>query len=181
VDRKLMEKGVALILQGMGEDPNSPDFKDTPKRVAKMYAELLTPKPSHWNTFPAASSDMVLLRGHRVVGLCPHHLMPVEYVCNVGYIPGELTVGLSKLARVVEVQLMRPVMQEDLANDIANALHEKLKPKGVGVVLAGIHGCMRFRGVKSEGDVVVSAMRGILLLNPTARSEFLQLIADRRR
>jgi GTP cyclohydrolase I len=76
----------------------------------------------------------------------------------------------------VEVQLDMPIMQEDLAHDIANALDEKLQPKGVGVVITGIHGCMRFRGVMSDGDVVVSAMKGILLLNPAARSEFLQLI-----
>jgi GTP cyclohydrolase IA len=172
----MMEKGVGMILRGMGVDLKDPNFKETPGRVAKMYREMLTPTPSNWNTFPAASSDMVLLRGHRVVGLCPHHLQPVEYSCHVGYIPNEYTVGLSKLARVVEHQLVAPIMQEDLAHDVANLLWEKLKPKGVGVVIAGVHGCMRFRGVRSNGDVVVSVMKGVLLLNPAARSEFMKLI-----
>jgi GTP cyclohydrolase I len=176
MNEKQMADGVKLILQGMGVDLKDPNFKDTPRRVAKMYREMLTPKDSNWSTFPASTSDMILLRGHKVIGLCPHHLQPVEFTCHVGYVPNKLTVGISKLARVVEVQLDMPIMQEDLAHDIANALDEKLQPKGVGVVITGIHGCMRFRGVMSDGDVVVSAMKGILLLNPAARSEFLQLI-----
>jgi GTP cyclohydrolase I len=176
MNTKQMEQGVVMLLRGMGCDLTDPNFKGTPARVAKMYQEMLTPTASNWSTFPAASSDLVLLRGHRVVGLCPHHLQPVEFVCHVGYIPNELTVGLSKLARVVEHQLVAPIMQEDLAHDVANALDEKLRPKGVGVVISGRHGCMAFRGVKSDGDVVVSVMKGVLLLNPTARGEFLQIV-----
>lgn len=171
-----MEAGVRLLLAGMGADLKDANFRETPRRVAKMYAEMLTPVASNWNTFPASNSDLVLLRGHKAVGLCPHHLQPVEFVCHVGYLPNKLTVGLSKLARVVEHQLVQPIMQEDLAHDVANALQEKLEPKGVGVVIAGTHGCMRFRGVRSNGDVVVSVMTGVLLLNPAARSEFLQLV-----
>ena len=176
MDQKLMQKGVTLILQGMGIDLKDPNFSGTPARVAKMYAEMLSPAESQWATFPASNSDMVLLRGHKVIGLCPHHLQPVEYTCSVGYVPNELTVGLSKLARVVEHQLVRPILQEDLVNDVADALSQKLKAKGVGVVIAGRHGCMTFRGVRTDGDIVVSAMRGVLLLNPAARMEFLQLI-----
>jgi GTP cyclohydrolase I len=176
LDIRKMEQGVKLILEGMGVDLKAPDFRGTPLRVAKMYAEMLTPRKSNWTTFPAQTSDLVLLRGHHVMGLCPHHLMPVEYTCYVGYIPAEYTVGLSKLARVVEAQLVQPVMQEDLTHDVANALHEKLKPKGVGVVTVGVHGCMRFRGVRSSGDVVVSVMKGVLLLNQAARAELFQII-----
>jgi GTP cyclohydrolase I len=176
MDLKLMEKGVSLLLQGMGIDLADADFRDTPKRVAKMYQEMLTPRDSNWATFPSPSSDMILLRYHTVVAICPHHLQPVELRCHVGYIPGKHTVGLSKLARVVEVQLTQPMTQERLAHNVVAQLDETLEPKGVGVVLSGTHGCMRFRGVRTAGDVVVSAMKGVLLLNPAARSEFFQLI-----
>jgi GTP cyclohydrolase I len=176
VNEKQMIRGVEQLLRGMDIDLKDPNFRETPRRVARMYKELLTPKPSRWNTFPSSTSDLVLLRGHRVIGLCPHHLQPVEYTCCVGYIPQEKTVGLSKLARVIEAQLDKPMLQEDLAHDIAGALEEALRPKGVGVVLAGIHGCMRFRGVRTTGDVVISVMKGVLLLHPAARAEFLQLI-----
>jgi GTP cyclohydrolase I len=176
MNQKLMRQGVELLLKGMGVDLTAPDFLETPSRVAKMYEEMLTPEPNNWTSFPAASTDLVVLRGHKVIALCPHHLQPVVLTCYVGYVPNELTVGLSKLARVVEEQLTTPIMQEDLAAKIADALHTKLKPKGTGVVLAGVHGCMTFRGVESDGDVVVSVMRGVLLLNPSARQEFLQII-----
>jgi GTP cyclohydrolase I len=176
LDLKKMKKGVTLLLEGMGADLSDPNFTETPDRVAKMFREMLTPQPSRWNAFPAENSDLVLLRGHKVVGLCPHHLLPVEYTCHVGYIPNKLTVGLSKLARVIEHQLVRPILQEDLAHDVAHSLNHQLEPKGVGVVISGVHGCMRFRGVETEGDVVVSVMTGVLLLNPSARMEFFQLI-----
>lgn len=176
IDEKKLQTGARFLLEGMGVDLNDPNFKGTPARVAKMYRELLSPKESRWAVFPARQSDLILLRGHRVVALCPHHLLPVELTAAVGYIPNDKVVGLSKLARVVEVQLVRPIMQEDLAHDIAAALDEQLKPKGVGVVLAGTHGCMRLRGVQTDGDIVTSVMRGVLLLNPNARQEFLSLV-----
>ena len=171
-----MERGIKLLLDGMDVDPNDPNFVGTPRRVAKMYREMLTPQKNNWRTFPAKDSDMIVLRGHRVVALCPHHLMPVVFTCYVGYIPNKQTLGLSKLARAVEEQLTRPVLQEDLAQDIAHALNDRLDPKGCGVVLAGRHGCMAFRGIESDGDVVVNAMRGVFLLNPTARAEFLAIV-----
>jgi GTP cyclohydrolase I len=173
-----MEDGVRILLEGMGVDLASEDFRDTPKRVAKLYREMLTPEPNNWATFPAKTSDLVILRGHKVFGLCPHHLQPVEIRACVGYIPNKKTVGLSKLARVVETQLTKPLMQEDLANLVADEIEEHLEPKGTGVVLAGVHGCMKFRGVESDGDVITSVMRGVFLLNPAARSEFLQLIGS---
>jgi len=173
-----MTKAIALLLDGMGipnwrEDPN---FRDTPGRVAKMFEEMLTPEKNTWTAFPAKSADLIIVRGHGVIALCPHHLQPVEITAYVGYIPNKMTVGISKLARVVEEQLTVPMMQEDLASRVADAVEAKLEPKGTGVVLSGIHGCMKFRGVESESDTVVSVMRGVLLLNPTARTEFLQLI-----
>lgn len=172
-----MSRGIQLLLDGLGIDwKKDPNFHGTPQRVARMYHQMLTPEPNNWAVFPARTSDLVVLRGHKVFALCPHHLLPVELRCYVGYIPNEKTIGLSKLGRVVEEQLVTPVLQEDLADMVADALDAHLKPKGVGVILAGVHGCMRFRGIVSEGDVVVDAMRGVLLLNPSARTEFMQVI-----
>lgn len=176
MDLQRIQKGVLLILQGIGLDPSDPNYRDTPKRVARMYKEILSPREARWSIFPAATSDLVMLRGHEVIGLCPHHLLPVEFTCHVGYIPQDKTVGISKLARIIETQLEVPLLQEDLAHHVALQLEHTLRPKGVGVVIAGVHGCMRHRGVKSRGDIVVSSMRGVLLLNPMARAEFLQLV-----
>jgi GTP cyclohydrolase I len=174
-----MQMAVEGLLDGMLHSTdwrNWDDFKDTPKRVAKMYLEMLTPQENNWTTFEAEESDLIVLRGHRVIALCPHHLLPVEIKAFVGYIPNEKQLGLSKLARVVEQQLVMPIKQEKLAHQIANALDSVLKPKGVAVVLSGVHGCMKFRGVETEGDVVSSVMKGVLLLNPSARAEFFSLI-----
>lgn len=176
IDDMKLRSGVAQILEGMGVDLLDPNFVDTPRRVAKLYAEMLTPQINNWTTFPSESADLIVLRGHQVIALCPHHLMPVVLKAYIGYIPHNTTIGLSKLARVVEEQLTKPIMQEELGHAIADSIQAKLDPKGVGVVLAGVHGCMRFRGVESEGDVVTSSMRGVLLLNPSARSEFFQII-----
>jgi len=174
-----MEEAVAALLDGMLETSdwrNWDDFRDTPRRVAKMYREILTPQPNNWTTFDAEQSDMIILRGHRVVALCPHHLLPVEMKAYVGYIPNKKQLGLSKLARVVESQLTMPMTQERLAHRVVDALESALEPKGVGVVLTGVHGCMKFRGVETDGDVASSVMKGVLLLNPSARAEFFSLI-----
>jgi GTP cyclohydrolase I len=155
---------------------DDPNFARTPERVAKMYRELLTPQPNNWATFPSKYSDMIILRGHNVVGLCPHHLMPVRMSCFVGYIPGKHMLGLSKLARVVEECLTRPLMQEDLTHMVAERLESGLDPKACGVVISGRHGCMDLRGVETSGDVVTSCMKGQFLLNPSARDEFFRII-----
>jgi GTP cyclohydrolase I len=178
MNRPKAEEAIAMLLTAM-EIPywlDDPNFVDTPKRVAAMYEEMLSPPTNNWKTFPAASADLILLRNHSVVALCPHHLLPVVLKAFVAYIPNKRTLGLSKLARVVESHLIVPITQEDLAHRVSESLHEKLDPKGVGVVLAGEHGCMRYRGVKTDGDVVVSVMKGVFLLNPAARQELFQLI-----
>lgn len=173
-----MEQAIAGLLYHMigPQWESDPNFRGTPQRVARMYEQMLSPEVNNWTTFPAEASDIILMRGHKVVALCPHHLMPVEIRAYVAYIPNELTIGLSKLARVVEEQLTKPIMQETLAHAVADSLDKHLKPKGVGVVLAGVHGCMKFRGVESDSDTVNSVMKGVFLLNPAARMELLQLI-----
>lgn len=170
-----MSRGITMLLQGMGIDLKDPNYKGTPERVARMFHEMLSPNINNWAAFPALTSDLVILRNHKVIAICPHHLQPVEMSCFIGYIPSKKTIGLSKLGRVVEEQLVTPMLQEDLANAVAESLEYHLDPKGVGVVMKGVHGCMRFRGIRSHGDVVTSVMRGVLLLNSAARIEFLQL------
>lgn len=176
---KKMEQGVRLLLEGMGADVNGDEnFRLTPQRVARMYQELFTRPVFSATAFPSTYGGMVILRGHKCHGVCPHHLLPVEMRVHIGYIPGTKVLGLSKLARVVESHLTGPVLQEDLGERIADTLCT-VGAKGVAVVIAAQHGCMRHRGVETDADVVTSTMRGQLLLNPAAREEFLQLITGR--
>jgi GTP cyclohydrolase I len=176
IDDLLIQEGVALILEGIGADLNDRNFKDTPARVARMYRELFTPRENTYATFPERHNSLILLRGHTVHGVCPHHLVPVEMRVYVGYIPRREVLGLSKLARVAEEPLTGPIMQETYTDLVADKLLARTKAKGVGVVVAGRHGCMQHRGVKTEGDVVTSAMRGVFLKNHPAREELLRLI-----
>lgn len=141
-----------------------------------MYHSLLTPQKNNWTTFPAPTKGMVILRGHRVYALCPHHLLPVELNAYVAYIPAKSVLGLSKLARAVEQQLTQPIMQEELGEKTADALADALNPQGVAVVLSGAHGCMRYRGIETVGDVVTSALRGLFLHSSATREEFYSLI-----
>lgn len=176
LNQKKMAEGVRLLLEGMGVDLNDRNYQDTPARVARMYAELFTPRHNSLATFPEKHDSMVVLRGHRVFGVCPHHLVIVEMLVYVCYIPNENVLGLSKLARVAEQPLTGPVLQETYTDQVADLLHKTTNAKGTGVVVVGAHGCMRCRGVRTQGDVVTSAMRGQLLLNSLAREEFLRLI-----
>lgn len=176
LDTRLMERGVKLLLQGMGVPLADRNYRDTPARVAKMYEELFTPRSNNFATFPERHDSMVILRGHTVHAVCPHHLMPVEMRVYVAYIPGREVLGLSKLARVAEQPLTAPILQEVYTDTVADLLNERTHAQGVGVVVEGRHGCMRHRGIKSQGDIVTSALRGLFFHNPTARDEFLRLI-----
>lgn len=179
-DDDRITRGVNLILDGLGCSINSPDFEKTAERVLNYYTELLTPEPLDWATFPAQYDQMVVMRGHECTGICPHHLLPVEYKCYAAYVPEDSVVGLSKLARVFNSTLTRPMMQEELTHLVADTLMEKLNPKGVGVVVIGKHGCMKYRGVRSEhSDVVTSMMKGCFFTEAKCRSEFLKLVRSR--
>jgi GTP cyclohydrolase I len=171
----LIQRGVKLILEGMGVNLEDQNYKDTPGRVYRFYRELFEKKPLDLPTFEEATDEMVVLRGHRTWGLCPHHLLPVEYTVSVGYLPTGQVVGLSKLARIVEASLTGPLLQESLAINVVDKL-QTLKPLGSGCVVVGAHGCMRTRGIKTSGDVVTSAMRGVFLDKPEVRAEFFNLI-----
>jgi GTP cyclohydrolase I len=175
-----MEAGVKLLLEGMGMDNNNPDFQGTPKRVAKLYREMLSPKRQEATVaFPSIYAGMVILRHHLVHTMCPHHLLPVEMEVSVGYIPGKKTLGLSKLARIAESVLTKPIKQEEFTDLVAYRLSQLADPKGIGVYVVGKHGCMRHRGVHTRGDVVTSTMRGAFFVNSATRSEFLEIVMDR--
>lgn len=176
MDTKKMERGVRLVLEGMGVDLNDSNFEGTPGRVARLYKEMLTPNHNNWAEFPAPTSGIVVLRGHRVFALCPHHLMPVELRAYVAYIPNKKVLGLSKLARLVEQHLTKPLMQEELGNLAVDTLMERLEPQGAAVILAGQHGCMRYRGVMTDGDVVSSSLRGLFMHSQATREELMSLI-----
>jgi len=171
-----MERGVKLLLQGMGIDINNEQFAETPQRVARLFIELLSPPASNWKTFPTDYRGIVLLRNHRVVGLCPHHLQPVLMKVHVAYIPKKRALGLSKLARAVEERLSMPVLQEELTQGVADSLDAHLEPTGLAVIISGEHGCMQTRGIESTGDVVTTVLRGVFLNVPAAREELFNTI-----
>ena len=178
VDTAAAERAVADLLEALGYDMDGPHRRDTPRRVAEAYAELLTPQPFELTTFPNDDGDdeLVVARAMPVRSLCEHHLLPFVGVAHVGYLPGERIVGLSKLARVVEHCARGLQVQERLTMDIAALLEEHLHPKGVGVVIEAEHLCMTLRGVRATGaKTTTSALRGLLRSDGRSRHEFLSL------
>ncbi len=171
----LIKHGVEMILKGLEVNPDDRNYADTPDRVVRFYRELFEKPELKLPTFEEAYDEMVLLRHYRTWGLCPHHLLPVEYTISVGYIPQRRVVGLSKLARIVESALDGPLLQEALAPRVADRLMG-LGAQGAGCVVVGKHGCMRVRGIKTRGSVVTSCMRGAFFKKPEARAEFLALV-----
>ena len=154
----------------------------TPRRMAAAYAALLTPRPFEMTTFPndEAYDELVIVRSIPVQSMCEHHFMPFTGIAHVGYIPGERIVGLSKLARVVELFARRPQVQERLTQQIANWLDDNLAPRGVGVVVEAEHLCMAVRGVRAPGAVTVtSAVHGLLREDRGSRQEFFSLTGIR--
>jgi GTP cyclohydrolase I len=181
-DLKRIAAGVREILIGIGEDPDREGLRDTPQRVARMYAEMFSgmrQDPSeHLKTFFSENYDeIVVLRDVPFFSMCEHHLLPFEGRAHIAYLPGGQVVGLSKLARIVDAFAHRPQVQERLTMQIADLLMEKAKARGVAVVLEAVHGCMSCRGVKKPGSVMVtSAVRGYCRTNATTRAEVMSLL-----
>jgi GTP cyclohydrolase I len=169
---------VAELLAALGQDVSSEQLLDTPRRVATSYAELLTSAPFTPTTFPNAEGydELVLVRAIPFQSLCQHHLLPFVGVAHVGYLPAGRILGLSKLARVVELFSRRLQLQERLTTQVAGWLQDQLVPKGVGVVLEAEHLCMTLRGVQATGArTVTSTLHGLLRTDPRSRQEFLAL------
>ena len=178
VDLARAERAVADLLAALGQDPSAEPLADTPRRVAAGYAELLTPAPFAPTTFPndEGYDELVLARAIPFASLCQHHLLPFIGVAHVGYLPAGRILGLSKLARVVELYSRRLQLQERLTTQVADWLQAQLAPKGVGVVLEAEHLCMSLRGARAAGArTLTSTLHGLLRSDPGSRQEFFAL------
>ena len=178
IDVAAAELAVAELLRALGQDRTDPNLRETPRRVAAAYRELLTPKPFNLTTFPNEEGydQLIIARSIRFTSLCAHHLLPFTGVASVGYLPRERILGLSKLARVVESFAHGLQLQERMTPQIATWLDEQLAPKGIGVLLEAEHLCMSIRGVEQPGTTTVtSALLGCVRNDPRTRQEFLKL------
>jgi GTP cyclohydrolase I len=178
VDLEAAENAARKLLLALGADLENEGLRETPRRMAAAYAELLTPQPFNLTTFPndEGYDELVLVRNIAFQSLCMHHLLPFHGVAHVAYLPGERILGLSKLARIVDHFSRDLQLQERLTTQIAGWLQEKLQPKGVGVVLEAEHLCMSLRGVQTAGALTVtSALHGLVRDDPRTREEFLSL------
>jgi GTP cyclohydrolase IA len=178
IDLEAAERAAADLLTALGADLSDESLRDTPRRMAAAYAELLTPAPFNATTFAndGGYDELVLVRDIPFHSLCEHHLLPFVGVAHVGYIPGERIVGISKLARVVDHFARDLQVQERLTTQISRWFESELSPKGVGVVLEAEHTCMSLRGVAKPGTrTVTSALHGLVRDDPRTRQEFLHL------
>ncbi|MGW2302471.1 GTP cyclohydrolase I FolE [Streptomyces sp. NPDC001809] len=178
LDLVAAEEAARRFLAALNVPTDSESLRDTPRRMAKAYAELFSPRPFNLTTFPndEGYDELVVARRIPLRSVCEHHLLPFVGVAHVGYLPQDRILGLSKLARVVEHFSCRPQVQERLTKQIADWLETRLAPKGVGVVIQAEHTCMTLRGVRAGGsDTVTSTLLGRLRDDPRSRQEFLAL------
>jgi GTP cyclohydrolase IA len=183
IDLPAAERAARGLLDALGVDLTDESVRETPRRMARMYAELLTPQGFSPTTFlnDGGYDELVVATGIPFHSLCEHYLLPFVGVAHVGYLPGEPIIGLSKLARVVELYARDLQVQERLTTQVAGRLDDHLRPKGVGVVLEAEHLCMSLRGVQKAGArTVTSALHGLVRDDPRTRHEFLALTAGRR-
>jgi len=186
VDLPRIERAVREILAAVGENPDREGLRETPARVARMYAELFSglhtePARHLERVFSETYDELVLVRDIAFNSMCEHHLLPFHGVAHVGYLPDGKVAGLSKLARVVEEISHRPQVQERMTHQIADLLERELAAKGVMVVLEATHTCMTIRGVRKPGSLTVtSAVRGRFKTNQSTRAEAMALIMNRK-
>ena len=183
IDLPAAERAAHDLLSALGVDLGGESLRDTPRRMARMYAELLTPPPFEPTTFPndGGYDELVVATGIPFHSMCEHHLLPFVGVAHIGYLPGERIIGLSKLARLVELYARSLQVQERLTTQIAGWLDQHLAPRGVGVVLEAEHMCMSLRGVQKPGArTVTSALHGHLRDDQRTRQEFLSLTGGSR-
>jgi GTP cyclohydrolase IA len=184
IDLEAATRAASDLLVALDSDLGDEGMVDTPKRVAAAFAELLTPEEFEPTTFPndEGYDELVVARDIPFNSLCMHHLLPFHGVAHVAYLPGDRIIGLSKLARVVDLFARDLQVQERLTVQVANWLQDHLAPRGVGVVLEAEHLCMSIRGVKKPGSrTVTSALLGTMRDDARTRQEFLALTRDHRR
>jgi GTP cyclohydrolase I len=175
IDRDAVAAAIRAMLIGLGQDIDDEHLRDTPRRVASAYAEMLSPEPFDMTTFANDEGyrELVLVTQIPFQSLCAHHMLPFQGVAHVGYVPADRLVGLSKLARVVQWFARGLQVQERLTELIANCLDIHLAPAGIGVALEADHACMSLRGARAVGaKTATSALRGVLLDDPAQRAEF---------
>ncbi|HZZ96283.1 MAG TPA: GTP cyclohydrolase I [Jatrophihabitantaceae bacterium] len=175
IDRDAVEDAVRAMLIGLGQDIDDEHLRDTPRRVASAYAQMLSPEPFDMTTFANDEGyrELVLVTRIPFQSLCAHHMLPFQGVAHVGYVPADRLVGLSKLARVVQWFARGLQVQERLTELIANCLDINLAPAGIGVALEADHACVSLRGAHAVGaKTTTSALRGVLLDDPSQRAEF---------
>ena len=178
IDHAAVQRAARDLLRALGADIDSESLRDTPRRVADAYAELLTPQPFRATTFPNDDGydGLIVARAIPFHSLCMHHMLPFHGIAHIGYLPAERIIGLSKLGRVVELFARDLQIQERLTVQIADWLQDELEPKGVGVVLEAEHLCMSLRGVQKLGArTVTSALHGAVRDDARTRQEFLAL------
>jgi len=185
IDQTIIETAAASIIKAIGEDPQREGLRGTPRRIAEMYAEIFSgldqdPREELQVGFEVGHQEMVIARDIPFYSMCEHHLLPFYGVAHIGYIPTGRVVGISKLARVVDILARRPQLQERLTTQIADTIVEVLEPQGVAVILQAEHLCMIMRGIKKPGsNIITSAMRGLFRRSAATRAEFLNLIEGR--
>ncbi|WP_425545044.1 GTP cyclohydrolase I FolE [Caenispirillum bisanense] len=186
--REEAEAAVRTLLRWAGDNPDREGLVDTPARVVRAYEEFFAgydedPEDVLRRTFEETDGydEMVLLRDVRIESHCEHHMVPIIGKAHIAYLPERRVVGISKLARVVEIYAKRLQIQEKLTAQVANAINDVLQPKGVAVVIEAAHQCMTTRGVRKPGvTMVTSRMLGAFRDNPTTRREFMSLIGGDR-
>ncbi|MBQ3899945.1 MAG: GTP cyclohydrolase I FolE [Lachnospiraceae bacterium] len=184
MDQEKIKQAVSLLLEAIGEDKEREGLKDTPDRIARMYEEIFEgydkdPKEILSKVFTADNSEMVIEKDITFYSMCEHHMMPFYGKAHIAYIPGEKVVGISKLARTVEVFARRLQIQERMTGQIADAIMESLGAKGAMVVLEAEHMCMTMRGVKKPGSKTVTvASRGAFSDSEELRNRFFSLMRN---
>ena len=182
VDLDSINRAVRMILKAVGEDPDRDGLLETPRRVAKMYAEMfgglhLDPGRHLDVTFKESYDEIVLVRDIEFASMCEHHLLPFRGVAHVAYIPNGRVTGLSKLARVVEEVSRRPQVQERMTHTVADLIEDRLQSSAVAVIVKAEHSCMSIRGIRKPGSMTVtSSMRGSFRNDAASRAELMSLI-----
>lgn len=182
VEQDRIARAVREIIEALGEDPQREGLLETPRRIARMYADLFSglyqdPVQILRGGFQESHKEMVILKNIPFYSLCEHHFLPFHGQAHVGYVPEGRIVGVSKIARTVDILARRPQMQERLTSQIADAIMEGLEPDGVAVVIEAEHLCLTMRGVQKPGTVMItSAIRGGFRRRGVTRSEFLSLV-----
>ena len=182
VDQERIQRAVREILAAVGEDPDREGLRETPARVARMYAELFSglhddPRQHLKKFFTEKYDEVVLVKNISFNSMCEHHMLPFMGEAHIGYLPAGKVIGLSKLARVVEMVARRPQVQERMTETIADLLVDELEAKGVAVVIEATHTCMTIRGIRKPGArTVTSALRGSIRGDARTRQEFFSLV-----